>query len=74
MKPEKSIQDLFIESMPRGLITDEEQLAAWQLEYKDDIDKIQKLRGEGHTHHCSCRLVWGDGCCTCRKGLEEGQE
>ena len=34
------------------------------------LPKIEKLRKEGHSHHCACRIVWGDGECTCRKGIE----
>ena len=22
---------------------------------------------EGHSHHCACRMVWGDGECECQK-------
>ncbi len=34
---------------------------------KEDDKKIDRLEKEGHTLHCSCRQVWGDGECTCNK-------
>ena len=29
--------------------------------------EIVRLEGEGHTNHCGCRQVWGDGQCECQK-------
>lgn len=34
-------------------------------EWDADIAEITRLIKEGHTHHCACRQVWGDGECTC---------
>ena len=45
----------------------------WEKFYSDhgaDYIKISDLREQGHTHHCACRMVWGDGICTCRKGSD----
>lgn len=27
--------------------------------------EIERLVASGHTRHCACRIVWGDGCCEC---------
>lgn len=27
--------------------------------------KIKKYVALGHTYHCACRMVWGDGVCEC---------
>lgn len=32
---------------------------------KDDFGEIRKKMADGHTYHCACRLVWGDGECEC---------
>jgi hypothetical protein len=32
---------------------------------KKDQDTIEALVKEGHTRHCACRKVWGDGECEC---------
>lgn len=28
--------------------------------------KIMDLEKDGHSHHCACRMVWGDGLCECK--------
>lgn len=40
----------------------------------EDYDMIDYLVSQGHSRHCACRMVWGDGVCTCRKGLEDEQK
>jgi len=30
--------------------------------YQDRVEDIEK---SGHTYHCACRQVWGDGECDC---------
>jgi hypothetical protein len=30
-----------------------------------DHDELERLKKEGHTNHCACRIVWGDGMCEC---------
>lgn len=30
-----------------------------------ELDEIDWLCDEGHSHHCACRQVWGDGECEC---------
>jgi len=32
-----------------------------------DEESIEILQKEGHTYHCACRIVWGDGECECDK-------
>jgi hypothetical protein len=32
-----------------------------------DAESIERLIRQGHTQHCACRLVWGDGECECGK-------
>ena len=34
-------------------------------EMKSDYDEIRKLQESGHSYHCACRQVWGDGECEC---------
>jgi hypothetical protein len=34
----------------------------WQTE---DIRQVYLLHAQGHTRHCACRQVWGDGECEC---------
>ena len=36
--------------------------------YKDGEEEIPRLMRDGHTCHCACRLVWGDGECECGAG------
>lgn len=33
--------------------------------HKQDSARIRRIEGQGHTYHCACRLVWGDGKCEC---------
>jgi NMD protein affecting ribosome stability and mRNA decay len=52
-------------------VTDEDNLcASCRVELEKDNSKINGLISEGHTRHCACRMVWGDGECTCKKGLK----
>jgi len=37
----------------------------WEIEHADEIKEIKKIRESGHSHHCACRQVWGDGECEC---------
>jgi len=39
----------------------------WGKEEAENIERIKELRNDGHTRHCACRLVWGDGECECGK-------
>ena len=39
----------------------------WQVEEKDNLLQIDRFVEDGHTRHCACRLVWGDGECECEK-------
>ena len=34
-------------------------------DFNADRERIKKLEKEGHTYHCACRQVWGDGECEC---------
>lgn len=39
-----------------------------------DKQAIEKNVREGHTYHCACRLVWGDGECECKmQGIVPGK-
>lgn len=31
----------------------------------EDYEEIRKLKKKGHSEHCACRQVWGDGECEC---------
>lgn len=37
----------------------------WRTEEAENIKKIDAFVNSGHSHHCACRLVWGDGECEC---------
>ena len=44
----------------------EVQWLEWEIEEADNLKKIETLQKEGgHSHHCACRQVWGDGECEC---------
>jgi hypothetical protein len=32
---------------------------------QEEMKQINKLQKQGHSHHCACRQVWGDGECEC---------
>lgn len=35
--------------------------------------RIEEIVADGHTNHCACRQVWGDGECECKmKGIIPG--
>jgi hypothetical protein len=38
-----------------------------------DTTRIEALMAEGHTHHCACRIVFGDGECTCMQRGDENR-
>jgi len=45
-------------------------LACILIEHADNQQayaEIVRLEQEGHTNHCGCRQVWGDGQCECQK-------
>ena len=52
-------------------ISGPENWEEWEKDEKENLDKIGQLRLEGHTHHCACRLVWGDGECECQVRTED---
>jgi hypothetical protein len=37
----------------------------WKKEEAENLARIKDLRKQGHTKHCSCRMIWGDGECEC---------
>lgn len=39
--------------------------AEWEIEEKDNLKRIDEIQKEGHSRHCACRQVWGDGECEC---------
>ena len=39
--------------------------ARWEIEQADNLKEIERLKIKGHSQHCACRIVWGDGECTC---------
>ena len=48
---------------------DERYWNEWEIEEAARIAKSKELQFDGHTKHCSYRQVWGDGICTCNKGV-----
>jgi hypothetical protein len=49
-------------------MTEEEALKNWIADHKEELSRVDTLAADGHTRHCACRIVWGDGECTCRIG------
>ena len=37
---------------------------------REDQTSLKLLQEAGHTRHCACRIVWGDGECECGKRSE----
>ena len=37
----------------------------WEAEEMDNIKAVKELQRKGHSPHCACRQVWGDGECEC---------
>ena len=37
----------------------------WSFRERENLKKIEVIRKAGHSHHCACRQVWGDGACNC---------
>ncbi len=44
-----------------------EDWEVWEEEHADELREIEVFERQGHTPHCACRLVWGDGECECSK-------
>lgn len=49
-------------------MTEQEALKNWIADHKEELSRVDTLAADGHTRHCACRIVWGDGECTCRIG------
>lgn len=45
----------------------------WTREHQSELEEIDRLRDEGHTHHCACRIIWGDGECSCSHLKPDGE-
>jgi hypothetical protein len=41
--------------------------ARCQDETDEENRQISAFHHDGHSYHCACRLVWGDGECECRR-------
>lgn len=39
----------------------------WERDEAENLKRIEALEAEGHSSHCACRQVWGDGCCECEE-------
>lgn len=37
----------------------------WEIEEQENLKEIDRLKSEGHSYHCACRIIWGDGECEC---------
>jgi len=45
----------------------------WEIEEAENLKKIDEIVASGHSSHCACRQVWGDGECECgmyKKGYD----
>jgi hypothetical protein len=38
---------------------------SWEIDRAEEGRRIEKIMSQGHSHHCACRQVWGDGECEC---------
>lgn len=47
------------------LLCNEWHWREWEVETKDDHKRIDAFISKGHSEHCACRQVWGDGECEC---------
>ena len=45
----------------------EQSWADFEKEHEPDLQKIKEIQTKGHSHHCACRQVWGDGECECNR-------
>ena len=36
-------------------------------DFREENKAVDAFVADGHTKHCACRLVWGDGECECRR-------
>ena len=43
----------------------DEAWKVWEKDEKESLEQIVKIQKAGHSHHCACRQVWGDGECEC---------
>lgn len=43
----------------------DDKWAEWEIEEKENLKLIDSLVKDKHSRHCACRIVWGDGECTC---------
>lgn len=37
----------------------------WEEEQAGNMEQIKAIEAQGHSHHCACRQIWGDGECEC---------
>lgn len=37
----------------------------WEEDEADNLKRIEEMQKQGHSHHCACRQIWGDGECEC---------
>jgi len=43
----------------------------WEIEQAAEIKAGIEHVIDGHTGHCACRFVWGDGECSCSKEIKD---
>jgi hypothetical protein len=43
----------------------EKKWAEFEEEHKEEYERIEQIKAAGHSVHCACRQVWGDGECEC---------
>jgi hypothetical protein len=47
------------------LLCNEWHWREWKIEERENLKRIDYLKAQGHSEHCACRQVWGDGECEC---------
>lgn len=46
-------------------ICNDEKWKEWEIKEADNLKEIDRLQEKGHSHHCACRQIYGDGECEC---------
>jgi len=42
-----------------------DKIKQFETMHKEDLAEIEHFQAKGHSRHCACRMIWGDGECEC---------
>ncbi len=54
--------------------TDKKSWDQWEKEESKNLELIKEIQTKGHSRHCACRQVWGDGECSCSKDSQDKED